>query len=115
MVGLSRHLSIGLFDCHHTDVLICLIQSKLQLEKDLSTDLPDHHRRQVQEDLVSVEREITEYVSVIQRRERLIQVNERYIAEIRGRGEERQRKEGECRVVTSYHLLSTGQDKITLF
>ena len=51
-----------------------------------------------------MEREITKCVSLIQHYELLIQDDKRWIAETRGRGEERQRKEGECRVVMSNDL-----------
>ena len=51
-----------------------------------------------------MEREITKCVSRIQWYEGQIQGYESDIAETRGRGEERQRKEGECRVVMSNDL-----------
>ena len=61
----------------------------------LSAATSDDYRRQLQEQLIGIEKEIKENVSEIQYQEGGIQYGEREIARIRGGAEERQRKEGE--------------------
>ena len=70
-------------------------QEKSQLDKQLSGDISDHHRRQLVDELERVEEKISACVSEIQFDEGRIQDFESEIAKTRGGAEERQRKEGE--------------------
>ncbi len=70
-------------------------QSRAALQQRLSGDITDQDRRQLQGELEKVEGEIKNCVSWIQDYEVLIHRYENAIAVVRGRGEERQRKEGE--------------------
>ncbi len=72
-----------------------LPQRRAALQQRLSGDITDQDRRQLQGELEEVEEKIKFCVSEIQKYERLIHVNEKWIAKIRGGAEERQRKEGE--------------------
>ena len=69
-----------------------LPQRRAALQQRLSGDITDQDRRQLQGEL---EEEIKKCVSEIQKCEGWIYRFENAIAETRGRGEERQRKEGE--------------------
>ncbi len=70
-------------------------QRRAVLQQRLSGDITDHDRRQLQGELEEVEGEIKKCVSEIQKWERWIHYDENYIAGIRRRPEESQRKEGE--------------------
>ena len=72
-----------------------LPQRRAALQQRLSGDITDQDRRQLQGELEEVEGKIKKCVSEIQRREGFIHNSENKIAEIRGRPEERRRKEGE--------------------
>ena len=72
-----------------------LPQRRAALQQRLSGDITDQDRRQLQGELEEVEGEIKKYVSEIQKREEGIHLNYKWIAETRGEGQERQRKEGE--------------------
>ena len=70
-------------------------QERTEIQHKLSTSTSDRHRRELEEQLTDVEKRVHEKAEEVQRCERLIQNDERAIAEIRGGAEERQRKEGE--------------------
>ena len=70
-------------------------QRRAALQQRLSDDITDQDRRQLQGELEEVEGKIKKCVLEIQECERFIHYSENRIAEIRGRPEERQRKEGE--------------------
>ena len=72
-----------------------LPQRRAALKQRLSRNITDQDRRQLQGELEEVEGEIKKCVSEIQVYEELIHSDENEIAEIRGKGQERQRKEGE--------------------
>ena len=72
-----------------------LPQRRAALQQRLSGDITDQDRRQLLGELEEVEGEIKERVSLIQGHEEVIHDNYKWIARIRVRGEERQRKEGE--------------------
>ena len=72
-----------------------LPQRRAALQQRLSGDITDQDRRQLQRELEEVEGKIKECVSGIQACEGNIHSNEKLIAKIRVRAEERQRKEGE--------------------
>ncbi len=72
-----------------------LPQRRAALQQRLSGDITDQDRRQLQGELEEVEEKIKNCVSPIQSWESAIHLYENYIAETRGRAEERQRKEGE--------------------
>ena len=72
-----------------------LPQRRAALQQRLSGDITDQDRRQLQGELEEVEGEIKNSVSEIQEYEERIHRNYKWIAEIRGIVEERQRKEGE--------------------
>ena len=70
-------------------------QERTELQHKLSTSTSDRHRRELEQQLTDVEERIRESAGKVQRCKEVIQFNERRIAEMRGRAEERQRKEGE--------------------
>ncbi len=72
-----------------------LPQRRAALQQRLSGDITDQDRRQLQGELEEVEEKIKKCVSLIQEWEWGIHSYENTIARIRGRAEERQRKEGE--------------------
>ena len=72
-----------------------LPQRRAALQQRLSGDITDQDRRQLLGELEEVEGEIKKCVSGIQDCEEIIHMNENAIAEIRGEGQERQRKKGE--------------------
>ena len=76
-------------------MIFLLPQRRAALQQRLSGDITDQDRRQLQGELEEVERGIKKCVSEIQGCEGRIPIHENAIAETRGRGEERQRKEGE--------------------
>ncbi len=76
-------------------IIFLLPQRRAALQQRLSGDITDQDRRQLLGELEEVEGEIKEYVSQIQWREEDIHRYGKWIAEIRGQGQERQRKEGE--------------------
>ena len=76
-------------------IIFLLPQRRASLQQRLSGDITDQDRRQLLGELEEVEGEIKKCVSGIQDCEGWIHRYENSIAEIRGEGQERQRKEGE--------------------
>ncbi len=76
-------------------IIFLLPQRRAALQQRLSGNITDQDRRQLLGELEEVEGKIKYCVSKIQKCEELIHSSENSIAERRGRGEERQRKEGE--------------------
>ena len=84
-----------------SQIFFLFTQEKTGLEFKLSIATNDLFRRQLKEQLLVVEKKISDSFSRVQAYERLIQGNKKGIAETRGGAEERQRKKGECKVDTS--------------
>ncbi len=76
-------------------IIFLLPQRRAALQQRLSGDITGQDRRQLLGELKEVEGEIKKCVSGIQDYEERIHRYENEIAEIRGEGEERLRKEGE--------------------
>ena len=84
---------LGCLFIHHK--LSLIKQEKAGLQHELLITASGHHRRQLKEQLHEVEERINKSVSDIKQCEVWIEHDEAWIARIRGRAEERQRKEGE--------------------
>ncbi len=76
-------------------IIFLLPQRRAALQQSLSGDITDQDRRHLHGELEEVEGEIKKCVSSIQSCVRHIHHYENKVAEIRGEGQERQRKKGE--------------------
>ena len=82
---------------HLLSIIVCiniLPQKKAEIQHELSAT-SDHQRRQLEQELSTIEWKISDSVQRVQNCEENIQILEWEIAETRGGAEERQRKEGE--------------------